>query len=246
MALIPSLLIIIVFGVGIFINRRQLFEIGRVLKSQKIFTPQVALPSRTRLPLAPTTNDDRLNVESLKEAIGNLIDFAKSKKPRWILGVHPGGRLLSVYVANEIQVPPERCLHVRTNQNRYVQFVPQINQALEGSLLLIDDISRTGRTLGRIKAELIAKNYTDNFYLGRVQIAVLVVESNESFRPDFASFRTDVDYLRFPWSQYSADVGLALTLKNDNLSYDRRVMNDYEHLSSDFGYALRVAKSYLR
>ena len=249
MAAVPALLIIVIVFAGYFWNRDQLFAVAVSLKNKKLFTEQSSLPTRHDRRLLSLSGDDRLDGGQLKKSVDDLVGYAKKIKPTWIVGVHPGGRLLSTFVGDQIGLPSYRCLYIRTNRHREVVFVPPINAPLEGTVLIIDDISRTGKTFNSIKYELIEKNYSEKFRLTKVYVAVIAVEfkqeAEDTFRPDFAVYRTEVEHLKFPWSEFSARIGVAITRKNDGLTFDESVMSEYVRLIEDYEFARELGKQYL-
>ncbi len=254
----PPLLVAVALGGWIYLNRAELFEIGRLLKSKTAFTPESALRTRESVEELPGTNKTSLEDQTLKQAISDLTAFAKRINPNWILGVHPGGRLLSVLIAEEIGVPGNRCLFVRTTSRvgKRITLEPELipNEPREGTLLVIDDISRTGDTLNLVKAFLFELNYTEWHRFGDIKFAVLLVvaepgSSSFVFRPDFVAYRTDQRGFKTPWSELSDKITTALAENRQKSGWEsqetKEVIADYDRLISDHQYALSLARRYV-
>ena len=122
-------------------------------------------------------------------------------------------------------------------------------------MLIIDDISRTGRTLHFLKRYLIALNYkacskgtdfTDCFRLDRVYFAALLVvlqkdEVDNQFRPDRTYYRTSDRFFKLPWSEFSAKLDEAFAMRRKKMNFDSNVISQYERISSDYDFALQFA-----
>jgi len=249
-----ALLFVVILAVGQR-NRDYLFEIARSLQNQKAFAPENALSPRDAIRPTPDSNREQLDGAALHEVLEELSAYVRLIKPDWIAGVHPGGRLLSVYVADQIDFPKNRCLFVRTSPDRTdsIEFEPKSdipNEPLQGKIVIIDDISRTGDTLSSLKWFLMRKNYIEGYQLTEVYFAVLLVVSEEGasrsrFRPDWVYFRTDKKFFRLPWSELSIETAAAYAHRRQGLSYSQAVIDRHEKIVSDPDYALHLAKSYI-
>jgi hypoxanthine phosphoribosyltransferase len=244
-------LFVAVIGLGCWLNQEELFEIARSIQRQKAFSPIQKLTPRKQIRPLPFAAGDRLCGSLLTESIAQLKSYTELVKPDWILGVHPGGRLLSVLIADQLKFPSNRCRFIRTTSHHSKKIIlePEGYKPNEpqGKLLVIDDISRSGDTLGVVKSFLFARNYTDGYSLTRILFSVLVVVWNEDeslfeFRPDWVCYRTDKQWLRLPWSGFSAEVAEAYRLKAANREYDHDVIKKYDRIILDYDYALAFAK----
>jgi adenine/guanine phosphoribosyltransferase-like PRPP-binding protein len=257
--LIFPLLLMGTLIVGYFRFRDDIFEVARALQNKKAFTPFSALPPREVIPMIKSSTGEEFEKNYLPDAMSKLVKYANTIQPDWFVGVHPGGRILSVLLAESMGFPRDRCLYVRTSrrQTNKILFTPQryeLKRPREGTMLIFDDISRTGRTLHLLKRYLIAKNYgapcspndVDCFRLSKVDFATLLVvleegEADVHFRPDFTVYRTADKLFRLPWSRFSADVDKAFALRQKGMLADDRIIAQYERMSCDYDYALEFA-----
>jgi hypoxanthine phosphoribosyltransferase len=257
---IAPLTIVLIIVLGFFYRKDEVFDIARALQNKRAFEPPVPITSPAPLPQLP---DDLevLDRPRLIAAIEELSEYAKSARPDWIVGVHPGGRLLSVYIANRINFPPERCLFVRTsaNRSRSIVFEPQrsqLNRPIAGKMLAIDDISRTGQTLLTLKRFFISQNYRETeaddpeFKLKIVRFAIMLIvaqpeKTGWKFRPDHVCYRTNERYFRLPWSKLSSEIEVAFASRRQEMDFDGNVITAYERIAKDYDYALEVAQRYM-
>ena len=239
-------------------NRDRLLEIVRVLQNQKRFSADRDLPPRYAFPLLTADRLNEMKDSDLQRAIAEIIAYARDFSPDWIAGVHPGGRLLSVLVGEQLRISPDRCIYISTYRSRTgkIQFMPAIENVFTGKLLIIDDISRTGDTLRAIKSYLFARNLGDsNYKLSSVRFAVLLVaetttetpdDSEIRFRPDWVYGRTEIQNIKLPWSQLSADIREAYDNRQAGYWYNRDAIREHRVICSNFDYALGKAHEYLR
>jgi hypoxanthine phosphoribosyltransferase len=251
---LPTIVMALVIAFGCWVNQRKLFEIARAIQNQKAFSPTGILVPPTYIRPLPTTVSKRFEGPILFEAINQLKSYAESVKPDWILGVHPGGRLLSVLVADQMGFPKERCRFIRTTSHYSKKIVlePETYRPndVQGTMLVVDDISRTGNTLSVVKSFLIAKNYTEGNQLTRVLFSVLLlVLSDEKqefrFRPDWVCYGTDNKWLELPWSDFSHGVSVAYRGKSSKREYDHDIIEEYDRIVADYDYALNLAKKFI-
>lgn len=258
----PPILVLCVVVFGYSLHRNRLFEISRGLHSQKAFAPESALPSRASFDPVPVGNNaligaPRLEGPAFSQALSKLISYARLVDPDWVLGVHPGGRLLSVVVAEQLGMPPNRCRFVRTVSHASKEIVLDANNKipnvpLQGKLLVVDDITRTGDTLNLVKTFFFEKNYGQLFQFSDIRFAVLlaVVQEDElAFRPDFVSYGTNIRNFKLPWSEFSERIGTAHAearqKSGDASEAIKQVLEDYKRIISDDEYALALAKRYI-
>ena len=246
---LAPLVLVGVVGAGYYAHRHDLIELGRTLHNQKIlFTSNQLLAPRAELP--PVADIVSLSTSALNDAVARLIEYATEVNPDWIVGVHPGGRLLSVYMADKINLDASRCLFVRTDPDRTDRLVFELppNEKMSGTLLVIDDISRTGDTLEALKLFFVERNFTDVCALQRIYFAVLLVVSiadyEESFRPDWVRFRTDNRWFKLPWTDLAVKVKTTFAAKRMGLHFDPNVIEQHERMTIDHNYTLGLAKKY--
>jgi hypoxanthine phosphoribosyltransferase len=262
--LVFPLLLIGTVVVAYFYYRTAIYDVARSLQNKKAFTPFNALPPREAIPVIKSSTGEEFARKYLPDALSNLVNFTNAIAPDWIVGVHPGGRFLSVLLAEQIGFPANRCLYVRTSNTdaNKIVFARQrfeSNLPREGKMLVVDDISRTGRTLHLLKRYLIAKNYTgpcavkgmeECYRLSKVHFAALLVVLEEGavdiqFRPDFCVYRTADKFFRLPWSKFAAKVDEAFAMKHQGMAADSRILAQYEQMSQDYDYAVELVREQL-
>lgn len=249
MVFIPPLVVLIFLGIGCYVNRDQIFQIARVLQNQKTFST----PAIIKAPFVPADQSNAFDPTTLRDSIERLVLYARSVRPDWILGVHPGGRLLSVLVAEQLQLPRENCLYIRTtsHDSKRVVVEPVLlrNEPSSGRMLVIDDISRTGDTLNVVKSFLLRKNFCGSYALTKVFFAVLLIVSHDGedyeFRPNWIAYKTKNEKFRLPWGKFSVAVQDELTLKHSGRPYSEKVVEQYFKIISNYDYALEMAKEVL-
>lgn len=201
--------------------------------------------------LAPEELSSALRAVPLNKlllAIHDLTEYARDFNPSWIVGVHPGGRLLSVYIADKLSIPLDRCLFAHTEPDSvsevFIRGLKQ-DQELTGSVLVIDDIARTGKTLRSVQAHF--RYYTDlgTYKLDRLWFAVLLLVDREKemvFVPDWYKFATKVPFIKFPWSPLSEKIRHELAQKARGFDVDERYLALHERMAKDPKISLEVAR----
>lgn len=253
--------IIVLMVTGFVANREFLTEVARRGFNAHVFDrPPRAAETSSLHPL-------KAGRDNLVDAIAELARFAKNQKPDWVMGVHVGGRLLSVALCDVLGIPPERCLFVSTHLSRNRLFAIEGEgggepNSISGSMLIVDDISRSGTTLRDLKNFLHRQNYDGELQLSKVSFAVLVVADKEDaerkFYPDWAYYHTLEKYFRLPWTDTSIEVATAYDRRERNSELFARGMvhlqtdineakiEEHERQARNFAHALKVAGSYLR
>jgi hypoxanthine phosphoribosyltransferase len=208
----------------------------------------------------------------VEEAILALASYAKTFNPDWVIGMHVGGRLASVLVAKAAGIPKERCGYVRMTTRKEITFERQNGQkkvdVFDGRMLIIDDVSRTGRTFRNLKSFLVERNFLPStlnnateaiqnptviFSLDTVKFASLLVVSNDEindgeFRPDWVYRRTSNKSVALPWSDLSEVVRVALENKSKSKPAvgDAKTLLEYETLCESYDVSLEKAELFLR
>ena len=247
---LPGFVLVAAAATTYFIYRDDLIEIGRTLHNQKLlFTSERVLAQREELPLLDENAE--LTKPNLRDAVVKLVAYSKQLNPDWIVGVHPGGRLLSVYVADRIGLDQSKCGFVRTDPDRTDRLVLELppNEKMTGRLLLVDDISRTGDTLDALKWFFIERNFSSICALDRINFAVLLVVSDPdnayAFRPDWVRFRTEKKWFRLPWTDLAVRIKTAFAFRKMGLQFSQAAIDQHEQLVSDYNYALGLARKYI-
>src|ERR1700674_4116947 len=118
LALVPALLLSSIIFAGFFLYRDEIVSVARSLQNKNAFTPFSALPPREAVPIIKSGTGDEFAEMYLGEAMSKLVTYVKAIEPDWLVGVHPGGRLVSVLLAEQVNFPPNRCLYVRTSRTQ--------------------------------------------------------------------------------------------------------------------------------
>jgi hypoxanthine phosphoribosyltransferase len=126
---------------------------------------------------------------------------------------------------------------------------------MEGTLLVVDDITRTGKTLKIIRAFIINTNFRNEYALKRVRFATLLqaelTDTEQYMRPDWSWKLTRHRYVKFPWSTLSAEVRYVRSRASDPAFHIERDQNlqkaftEYKKIASDYQYALKIAREFI-
>ena len=240
--------------IGIYIDRSRISEVGNYLVAKRRRESVDARQVRA-VPLQPTVMEPitikDITPEQTTEAIDNLISYARTLSINWIFGVHTSGRLLSVLLASRLGIPPQRCLYVGTRFGRHkgisIDRLP--NVPLEGNVLVVDDISRSGATLSSIRQYLVKRRYEGSLSFDRLYLAVLatVVADDTDSRQmvNWTQFLSSNYYLKFPWTEFSSRSSAAF--ENDQLGFDadQTMLAKFARIRDDFSSALAVMNELL-
>jgi hypoxanthine phosphoribosyltransferase len=187
-------------------------------------------------------------LKKLLLGIHDLAEYARAFNPSWIVGVHPGGRLLSVYIADKLSIPLERCLFAHTEPEHISEILVRglkPDQELSGPVLVIDDIARTGNTLRAVQAHFRYYTSHGTYKISRHLYAVLLLVDREKemvFVPDWYKFTTKVSFIKFPWSPLSEKIRHELVQRTKGFKVDERYLALHEKMAEDPKIALQVAK----
>lgn len=247
---VPAMGIMSIGAICLYIKRDEVIALARAVEARKAFSNLATLPARSQAP-SPPAHLHGLHGLELREACDALVEYARGFKPDWILGVHPGGRLLSVYVGHLLGIPADRCLFVSTC--REYQDEPEVRgflERVEGKLLVIDDISRSGATLHVVKDLLEDLNRSGKFDLGRVAFAALTVVTmpfggRDIFRPDWTRFGTTDPNFHLPWTGLSREIRTELVKRKAGQRFDAQIIDIYEDLISNQDTAYGLVMGFL-
>jgi hypoxanthine phosphoribosyltransferase len=199
---LPGLIVLVAVAVSCYRNRHELFQLAVAIHNNYAFSHGDRAEFAADLDEI-SSEDPRIS----QGGVQKLIEYARSLQPDWVLGVNTGGRVLSSQVCKAIELNLDRCRYVRYDvESEVVSFAPELEEQMAGTLLVIDDISRTGDTLGSIKSYLMEHNGTDRFQLTTVRFAVLVIdpapkEHDVDFAPDWACYKTsEGKNFKFAWT----------------------------------------------
>jgi hypoxanthine phosphoribosyltransferase len=263
-SILPLVLISTSIIVGFYLARDRVFEYAKLSRNKKVFSSEGKLAPRGRFSVSSGENLKILPNSVLKECILDLAEYTKVFSPDWIMGVHTGGRLLSVLLAEEVGHPRGACGYIGTKSTRSKRITIEThnrnsNRPLEGKVLIVDDISRTGNTLDCVKSHLEHINFSTFFdeeqgksvaILDSVKFAVLVVvddsdERDLKFRPDWVRYKTAEDFFKLPWSELSAKIESAYKSRSSGYEYDSDAIETHENIIKDYDFALNCARKYV-
>ena len=246
---IPSVVLVVIAAIGVVAGRKRIVALVHGLETRRVFAP----PRREVAGLAgPISSDVQgLKGTALAEALDELGAYARMMRPDWILGVHPGGRLVSAYVADLIGLDARHCLYVSTSrgQTEGIEILQRPN-IIGGRVLIVDDAARSGQTLRAVRSYLEAANATDDFKLETVEFAVLALVVTEGdpgvrFAPHWARYTTTDYYFRFPWSQLTAKINHEYRLMVMGSPHDKKTIAEYQKIVTDFDYALKTMQGFV-
>jgi hypoxanthine phosphoribosyltransferase len=253
--LVPIVISMVVIS-GYAINHAYVLAVARRLKNVKVFVSPTHQDIWDRVKGAKYINTNRLQGDALQEAIDALAVYVEGIKPDWIVGVHPGGRFLSVLLTEKLGMRREQCLYIATNpaRNDHFVFQPQIaavSNRLEGTMLFVDDIVRTGLTLHHLKLFMKNLNLTGDMHLDAALFATLAVvvpdddKDRLRFSPDWFFVKTNKEGLKLPWSGIGDRVAHAYLNCSRGLAYDTTLIEFYENITRDFESAADMARKFL-
>lgn len=246
---LPLLVLVILAGTGLLFGADLLHDLFKEIQSspRKSSTKTALLFQNSR-----EIDGSELSGEYFDAALKRMVEYAKDYRPDWILGVHPGGRLASVLVAKTIGLTREKCIYVRTDRGSSdgFGFEPLPNTLMEGRVLIIDDITRSGATLRAVKSFIEDSIYSGSTKFNTINIATMAVvvpaELDEWAIPvDWAAVWTKQYNFKMPWTTFSSKIKYAFALKQINESYNSQVMEKYEGLKRDFEYAYDLADKFV-
>ena len=177
---------------------------------------------------------DRL--PSLVDATASLTEYARKIRPEWIFGVNYGGHMLASYVAEQIKLPKQFVGTIQAIGGDSPQLIPSDQQNyIGGSVLIIDDIARTGGTLERIRQFLLRANAVSDFSFSDIRMATLFVadsvgESSLRLSPHWFFAKVEGNAHTFPWTQDSADLKGAWSKTDPN---SQAILSNWRLLLSD-------------
>lgn len=144
-------------------------------------------------------SDGVLPASSVLLGFINLETFARKQKPDYIVGINRGGWLLSSYLAHRLSIPRERLLRFDSDKDDIIDKVSASEDIYTNSkaiILLIDDISRSGKSIDRS-----VRYVEDNLASHNTSVAVLVncgrkTDKNINYNPYWTMYKD----IQLPWS----------------------------------------------
>jgi len=251
----------IFFNILIIVAPLSIFILG----SYAFFDQIVGLSKLTRLKMAKFSEarfrnliddseylDNELTTENCITAIDSLMQFIRNNRPDILVGVHPGGQIITAYIADKLGYGKDQCAFANTDPARTpdlsISFYRKDNYHSGEKIIFIDDISRSGRTL-KLLERLWRLNTLNNMYFYKEALFAAMVEVvskngnniNRFKEPDWFYFNTDEKETKLPWSTISEDIKLSYALKTNKSNYDKHAIEFHEKLVSDFDFAKYVS-----
>ncbi|MEL6470025.1 MAG: phosphoribosyltransferase [Cyanobacteria bacterium J06623_4] len=141
-------------------------------------------------------SDGVLPASSTILGIVKLEAYAKQESPKHIVGVNRGGWLLSTYLAHRLEIKRSRVLRYSSEDDKFIESAEKAKINLGDRVLLIGDISRSGRSIDKAAA-YIRSNFPDS----QLRVAALVVCKDEPKQTvDFSAYYTKEEDVQLPWS----------------------------------------------
>jgi hypothetical protein len=205
------------------------------------------------LPEAPAGTHHGLEGATLREALDALADYAKLVAPDCLLGLNPAGRLLSVYVAKRNGLPFDRCAFVGSDPLQGGFWV-QDHDGLRGSVLLLDDLTRSGGTLTELPRYLkqVAPNAALSFAIMVVNSKSAHALSDDALPLRWAMYHTRDSRYAMPWTGFSLRVKEAFPQVRSDKEQGRpidlaakRTLKQLRHLLSDSAFALEAIEGFV-
>ncbi|MBK8630642.1 MAG: phosphoribosyltransferase [Sphingomonadales bacterium] len=201
--------------------------------------------------LVKIDGQQNLNIVQARDAISDLVDYARRLDPDWIFGVHLAGRLLSSYVANRIQLPKHRLGYIRSGRGKVdsISLISNSNDTPSGVALVIDDIFRTGQTLAAVKSQINIDNYHGKTAFSRTRFCTLVRVVRQpqemEFESDWSHFETENIELSLPWSDFVSAVRNNLESRADGETYDGDIIRSYNDILENSEMAVNKLENIL-
>lgn len=143
-----------------------------------------------------TNDNEDISFRKVAEAINQLNSYAININPDFILGVNRGGSLVAAMVSLNIGLPSSNFIRCYVDSAGAVCPV----EKLYGTVIIIDDISRTGETL-KLSYEYIEK-HSNNLKILTATLFTHINKNNKAVYSDlsFFSFITKNSKVKLPWN----------------------------------------------
>lgn len=186
------------------------------------------------------------------EKLDELVEQVKFLSPDHIIGVHTGGRLLSVLISERVGVEDKNCHYVHSNHGTKLGITLHTqSNTISGNVVVVDDISRSGGTLDMIYRNLVRGTFAKEYFIEKIDFFVMLLcsqaTSKRAFRggfflPDWYGFFTQRDDAALPWSRLTSEISSAISLRNQGKSGDVYFLKLYDQLISDANFARAIAE----
>jgi adenine/guanine phosphoribosyltransferase-like PRPP-binding protein len=139
-----------------------------------------------------------LSVANASRGVVGLFEYASELRPDYIVGVNRGGAVVGAYLSLCLDVGDKRFATCYVERDGLAECGKQ--QELSGTVLVVDDITRTGKTL-----EILRTHLEETFpQIKKTVMATLVAAVDANGEPkfkklDFAALLTKNQHLTLPW-----------------------------------------------
>lgn len=199
----------------------------------------------------PITPCSDISHNDILTRIDEMAERISEQKPKFLAGVHTGGRLLSVLISEKLNIKPENVLYFSTDASRSTEIElerPHGLNFLGGSLAVIDDISRKGNTLASIKDLIVREAGAREEWFNTADFYTLIVNTGRKSRfrrgyfiPDWYGYACKSFTQGLPWSCLSNEVKLAYSNRAISLNHEKYFIDIHERLIKDYQFASRCA-----
>ncbi len=201
---------------------------------------------------APSAEGDILDGEDLRSALSGLVNYSREVAPDWICGVQPGGRMLSIWLANELGLGSNRVLYIETTgvPKESIDFHNKPNSQPTGNAIVIDDISRTGDTLKAVKSFIRVRRYEGIHNFSQVKYVTLATvlpldDSSKLFVPDWTARKTNEYNFSFPWTWLTRGMTESRKRSIFDFKAESELLTMYKNIRDDAETAFEVFLSIL-
>lgn len=158
---------------------------GNILRSERQELLYTFINENNRIPPS-------ISSAALKE----LLLFTEKKHPDYIIGINKGGVMVGAIASLRLNLPNSHLVRCYVD-NGVIECHPE---ELNGSVLVIDDISRTGNTLVRIKNYLL-QNSTNIDKIITATLFMYMENDKPIYRDiDYFSYKINRQSVMLPWN----------------------------------------------
>ena len=144
-------------------------------------------------------SDGTLTASGTLLGIAQMEVEARQFGPSFVCGVHRGGDYLAKYLTRRLRLDKSRIASCQFDSESHTVDCEGGN--LEGNVLLVDDIRRTGKTLAAVQEHLLEK-FGDRIHLATM-VLIAAIGDHEKIKDvnvDYFAWYTSNSYVALPWS----------------------------------------------
>lgn len=202
-------LLVVSFGFYLFLRSKVQTIKPLPLPLGSDVTPETSTPSpATTTPISPwpaLLSEQFLSPQKATAGLDAICAFASEQKVNKIIGVNRGGILAGAYVALKLKISDKNLLRCSAPLIDNPATCNLALEDLEGNILIIDDVCRTGKTLEKAKDKLVEKKPDINAKMVVIVSTEDVARRAESMGIEFYSYVTDRSDIRMPWHSEEAN-----------------------------------------